>query len=228
MDIVRIPRNGFLEVRPGKTLAVVAHDPNQPLAKTLELFNGTDRQRRMEESELRHDREPLAGAVRKLVAQLAVDQFPGAVHVRRNTCLWQAVGMVARMIVERRGWWKTGCKGSLDVRAAGAAETPAHNTGGLAFCVRARGTDMNAPMACRSGWCISAAGSSNVSRPVAGISRARSGRHGARRNARRAEGLSSDRRCPRTNESVAARGRDIRNQNTGVSPGVAAAPGREA
>jgi len=35
--------------------------------------------------------------------------------------------------MERRGWQKTGRKGSLGVRATGAERSPAHNTGGLAF-----------------------------------------------------------------------------------------------
>ena len=37
------------------------------------------------------------------------------------------------MVMEKRGWKKTGRKGSLGVRAAGVAGKPAHNTGGLAF-----------------------------------------------------------------------------------------------
>jgi hypothetical protein len=37
------------------------------------------------------------------------------------------------MIMERRGWRKTGKKGSLGVRSARAPKTPNHNTGGLAF-----------------------------------------------------------------------------------------------
>ena len=37
------------------------------------------------------------------------------------------------MIMEPLGWQKTGRKGSLGVRASRAAQTPAHNTGGLAF-----------------------------------------------------------------------------------------------
>ena len=37
------------------------------------------------------------------------------------------------MIMERRGWRKTGKKGSLGVRNTSAAGRPKHNTGGLAF-----------------------------------------------------------------------------------------------
>jgi hypothetical protein len=37
------------------------------------------------------------------------------------------------MIMERKGWRKTGKKGSLGVRAEKSKVSPAHNTGGLAF-----------------------------------------------------------------------------------------------
>ena len=59
--------------------------------------------------------------------------FLSGVHARRSTRLRQAIGVLVRMIMERRGWQKTGKKGSLGVRAAEATQTPAHNTGGLAF-----------------------------------------------------------------------------------------------
>ena len=47
--------------------------------------------------------------------------------------LRQAIGVLVRIIMEQRGWRKTGTKGSLGVRAAEAARTPAHNTGGVGF-----------------------------------------------------------------------------------------------
>jgi hypothetical protein len=130
---VRVTRDDFMEDRQGKTFADVVNDPEQPFDKVLEFFNDPDHQRRMEESELHHDRSPLAGVVRELESQFVIDQFLAGVHVRRNTRLRQAIGVLVRMIMERRGWQKTGRKGSLGVRAAGAARTPAHNTGGLAF-----------------------------------------------------------------------------------------------
>ena len=40
--------------------------PEQPFDATLELFNDENKQRRMEESEIHHDRPPLAGIVREL------------------------------------------------------------------------------------------------------------------------------------------------------------------
>jgi hypothetical protein len=37
------------------------------------------------------------------------------------------------MVMEARGWQKTGRKGSLGVRIAASSSKPTHNTGGLAF-----------------------------------------------------------------------------------------------
>ena len=129
----RVMRDDFLGDRQGKTFADVVNDPELPFDEVLEFFSDEDRQRRMEESELHHDRSPLAGVVRELESQPAIDQFLAGVHVRRNTRLRQATGVLVRMIMERRGWKKTGRKGSLGVRAAGSEQTPVHNTGGLAF-----------------------------------------------------------------------------------------------
>jgi len=133
MAKARTTRDDFLEDSQGRTFADVINDPEQPFDRVFEFFDDADRQRRMEESELHHDRSPLAGVVRELESQPAINQFLADTHTRRNARFRQAVGVLVRMIMERRGWQKTGRKGSLGVRAAGAARTPAHNTGGLAF-----------------------------------------------------------------------------------------------
>jgi hypothetical protein len=133
MSKVMIKRKDFLEDRQGKTFADVVHDAAQPFDEVLEFFNDANRQRRMEESELHHDRTPLAGVVRELESLPALNQLFTTVDSRRSKRLRQAIGVIVRMIMERRGWQKTGRKGSLGVRAAPASETPHHNTGGLAF-----------------------------------------------------------------------------------------------
>jgi hypothetical protein len=133
MPKARVTRKDFLEDRQGKTFADVVNDAEQPFGVVLEFFNDRDRQRRMEESELHHDRSPLAGVVRELESLPAVDRFLAGTHIRRNTRFRQAIGVLVRMIMERREWQKTGRKGSLGVRASRAAGAPAHNTGGLAF-----------------------------------------------------------------------------------------------
>lgn len=137
MATVKITRQDFLQDRQGRTFADVADDPEQPFGEVLEFFNDEARQRRMEESETHHDRPPLAGAVRELESLPAIDAFLGSKHPRRTKRLRQAVGVVVRIIMERRGWRKTGRKGSLGVRAVVAPRTTTagayHNTGGLAF-----------------------------------------------------------------------------------------------
>ena len=127
-------REVFLEDRQGRTFVDVVNDPDQPFEAVLEFFSDANRQRRMEDAEIHHDRPPLAGVVRELEAHPGIDRFLGQRHARRSKRLRQAIGVVVRIIMQRRGWRKTGRKGSLGVRAAGSG-TPAahHNTGGLAF-----------------------------------------------------------------------------------------------
>ena len=149
MAKVNVTRDEFLENPLGRTFADVVNDKEQTFDTVLDFFNDENRQRRMEESELHHDRSPLAGVVRELESLPAIDQFLSAVHAQRSTRLRQAIGVIVRMIMERRGWQKTGKKGSLGVRAARADEMPAHNNGGLAFWF-VRSKDTYDPRVCRS------------------------------------------------------------------------------
>lgn len=133
MSKVRVTRVDFLEDNQGKTFADVLNDLRQPFDEVLVFFNDADRQRRMEESELHHDRSPLAGVVRELESQPSVDEFLSGIHSRASTRFRQAIGVLVRMVMEQRGWQKTGRKGSLGVRATDAKRGPKHNSGGLAF-----------------------------------------------------------------------------------------------
>jgi hypothetical protein len=133
MTKVAITRQKFLDDDQGRRFADVLRDDKQPFDDVLKFFNSEERQRRMEESELHHDRAPLAGVVRELEAQPPINKFLGSFHPRRSQRLRQAIGVVVRMIMEQRGWKKTGKKGSLGIRAAAEPKAPRHNTGGLAF-----------------------------------------------------------------------------------------------
>jgi len=134
---VVITRQDFLQDRQGRRFADVLNDPEQPFDAVLDFFNDPGRQRRMVESEIHHDRPPLAGVVRELESQPSVDAFLSSKHPRRTKRLRQAVGVVVRMIMDRLEWKKTGRKGSLGVRAKISPRTPTpgayHNTGGLAY-----------------------------------------------------------------------------------------------
>lgn len=134
MKVAKVTREQFLEDRIGRAFADVANDPEQPFAEVLAFFNDPDRQLRMEDSEIHHDRPPLAGVVRELESLPAVDNFLSSSHTRRNTRLRQAIGALVGIIMQHRGWRKTGRKGSLGVRAKPTGSPSAHhNNGGLAF-----------------------------------------------------------------------------------------------
>jgi len=137
MPGVTVTRDDFLQDRQGRTFADVLNDPEQPFDALLAFLNDENRQRRMLESEIHHDRPALAGVVRELEAQPPIDSFLSSKHPRRTKRLRQAVGVVVRMIMERLGFKKRGKKGSLGVRAKVSPRTATpgayHNTGGLAF-----------------------------------------------------------------------------------------------
>ena len=130
-------RKEFTEDRQGRTFADVLDDPEQPFDDVLAFFDDGERQRRMEDAEIHHDRAALSGVIRELEAQPTFDQFLASKDTRRTKRLRQAVGVVVRIIMEQRGWKKTGRKGSLGVCAAVVRDTKRtgayHNTGGLAF-----------------------------------------------------------------------------------------------
>ena len=133
MSKAAISRKEFLNDRQGRTFADVLNSPEQPFDDVLVFFSDEGRQRRMEESEIHHDRTPMAGVVREFESLPAIHQFLLGIHAQRTQRFRQAIGVLVRIIMERRGWKKTGKKGSLGVRAESSATSPAHNTGGLAF-----------------------------------------------------------------------------------------------
>jgi hypothetical protein len=134
---VCISKHEFLQDRQGRTFIDVAEDDAQPFELVLNLFSHEEWQRRMEDAETHHDRAPLAGVVRELESNETIDRFLNSTDSRRTKRFRQAVGVLVRMTMERRGWRRTGRKGSLGVRATSKQtdELPLarHNTGGLAF-----------------------------------------------------------------------------------------------
>lgn len=130
---VTITKKDFLDDRQGRTFVDVVDDPDFSFEEVLQFFSDEGRQRRMEDSEIHHDRAPMAGVVREFEAHPSFNRFLTGVHAQPTKRFRQAVGVLVRMIMQGRGWEKTGRKGSLGVRAAGDPGKPDHNTGGLAF-----------------------------------------------------------------------------------------------
>ena len=133
MPSVTITREKFLEDIQGRKFSDVINDPMQSFDAVLEFFNDDNRQRRMKEAEIHHDRPPLAGVVREFESHPAINRSLADIHTQRSMRLRQAVGVLVRMIMLASGWQKTGRKGSLGVRTGNKQSAPNHNTGGLAF-----------------------------------------------------------------------------------------------
>src|SRR3954463_9138558 len=126
----------FAQDRQGGRFADVLNDARISFSAILAFFNDPQRQRRLIESELHHDRPALAGGICELEHRQDVDQFFRTNDGHVTTRFRQAVGVVVRIIMEAHGWKTTGRKGSLGVRAKVPTRTTAagafHNTGGLA------------------------------------------------------------------------------------------------
>ena len=130
---VKLTREQFLRHSLGRTFADVVTASPELFDEVLSFFGDFERQQRMEDAEIHHDRPPLAGVVRELESLPSVDQFLSVVHPSRSKRLRQAIGVIVRIIMELRGWRTTGKKGSLGVRAPASPRQPGHNIGGLAF-----------------------------------------------------------------------------------------------
>lgn len=133
MHSLNITCEKFLNDIQGRTFSDVVNDPEQPFESVLAFFNDDARQRRMEESEIHHDRPPLAGVVREFESVSVFNRSLAETTNPRSKRLRQAVGVIVRMIMQARGWQKTGRKGSLGVRNPKKGTRFNHNTGGLAF-----------------------------------------------------------------------------------------------
>lgn len=133
LPTVVLTRESFLEDHQGRRFSDVVNSPEQHFEALLEELNDTDTQRRMEESEIYHDRPALAGVIRQLEAHPAIDGALADSRIQKSKRLRQAVGVAVRIIMEGRGWETTGRKGSLGVRAEGSPTERKYNKGGLSF-----------------------------------------------------------------------------------------------
>ena len=127
----------FANDRHGRRFADVLNDSRISFPAILAFFDDPERQRRLVESELHHDRPALAGVVCEFEHRRDVDQFFRTNDGHVTTRFRQAIGVVVRIIMESHGWQTTGRKGSLGVRGKVPTRTETsgayHNTGGLAL-----------------------------------------------------------------------------------------------
>lgn len=107
----------------GRRFTDVINDARIDFQLIIDFFNKDDLMRRMIESELHHDRPPLAGVVKEFEAIPDIDSFLSGEDSHTTTRFRQAIGVLIRIRMEAQGWQKTGRKGSLGTRAKTAPGT---------------------------------------------------------------------------------------------------------
>lgn len=111
----------FVADKQGRKFWNVVTDTRLPFLRVLEFFRSEARQVRMEDSELYHDRPALAGVIKELESDEWFGKFFSGYDAHTTYRARQAIGVIVRLIMEGRGWHKTGTKGALGQR--GKVET---------------------------------------------------------------------------------------------------------
>ena len=107
---------GFVADKQGRKFWGVVEDPRLKFPKLMEFFNSEARQVRMEDSEMYHDRPALAGVIKELESDEWFGKFFSNYDAHTTYRARQAIGVITRLIMEARGWHKTGTKGALGQR----------------------------------------------------------------------------------------------------------------
>ena len=107
----------FQADKQGKRFSDVLNDTRIDFQVVIDFFNRPDIIRRMEDSEMHHDRPPLSGVIKEFEHHPVIHKFFTSEDGHTTTRFRQAVGVVVRMQMEDHHWEKTGKKGSLGTRA---------------------------------------------------------------------------------------------------------------
>jgi hypothetical protein len=112
----RINLGDFKKDPHGRRYSDVLGDKRIPFAEVINFFNNENILRRMEESEQIHDHPALAGCVKELETLPVVDLFFSKTDAHQTTRFRQAIGVLVKMHMTRRGWKQTNRKGRLGTR----------------------------------------------------------------------------------------------------------------
>ena len=100
----------------GHKFADVRDDTRISFDAILDFLDDPARRQRMLDSEVHHDRAPLAAIVRELEARPDVARFLSSHDAHTTTRFRQAVGVAVRIVMEDFDWGTTKRKGSLGTR----------------------------------------------------------------------------------------------------------------
>ena len=113
----RLQKQFALDVQ-GHKFADVMADTRISFNAILDFLDDSARRQRMLESELHHDRAPLAAIVRELEARPDVARFLSSHDAHTTMRFRQAVGVAVRIVMDDHKWATTKRKGSLGTRVA--------------------------------------------------------------------------------------------------------------
>ena len=106
-----ITRHDSLQDCQGSAFTDVLNNSEQPSVIDFSICEG--RQRGVQESEIHHDRAPLAEVVQEPESQSPIDDFFSSNHPQVTKRLRQALGVATRSSMEHHGWKETGKRSSL-------------------------------------------------------------------------------------------------------------------
>lgn len=98
----------------GGTFGDILREARNELSAGLKVMNGAEAQRRMEYSELDHERPAIAGLIKELERVDLIRQCLAHRDTRADR-LKMALGTAARIVMQGRGWRKTGRKTAVGV-----------------------------------------------------------------------------------------------------------------
>jgi len=133
--MIEISKDDFLADPTGAKYPDVVNDPRVDFQGWLDFFNIEARQIRMEDAETHHLRPALAGVIRELEEDPAFVLYFLKTGTEKTARGRQAIGVLIRIIMEKRGWERAGKKGSLGQRLKFSPEGKfvSHNTSGLSL-----------------------------------------------------------------------------------------------
>lgn len=109
--------SNFQSSKQGRTFIDVINDSRINFQKVIDFFNDPVILTRMEDSELHHQRPPLAGVIIEFESLPDVHVLLNNNDAHSTVRFRQAVGVLVKLHMGARGWVKSNVKGSLGKRA---------------------------------------------------------------------------------------------------------------
>jgi hypothetical protein len=124
----KLTLKSFLEDKQGRTYRDVAQNPDLNWDKWLRWFNDDQRLERMEIAEKHFGMPALAGVLKEFESEDFVQKYFGFHNLKETKRVKQALGVIARIYMEAKGWSKSGTPGPMGRRNPNYQGHGDHNT----------------------------------------------------------------------------------------------------